>query len=942
MAMAEASDIRDEAADTRAEPVLMVEEGHALVFARNGEARRFLFRLDAPAALFGCGDEGHLLMAQPSQGAKTRPIPARQFWGDPRSTPSGSLADRWVSALSGAAMLHLAMPHFSRPQHAGHAVAELAAGQVLTGGQDVLWCRIKTGCGVLFDTEPVGAGDLIPLAPRAWLRAFEAMELGCTPVTKLDPDQIAAALVSFQALAENAIKRQIAFDAVDEMLRLARQSDRAIAETRRVHGDLGRMVGARAPLRAPPGNISTLFLAVSALSERIGVRAEMPKSVREAEADSEPALEEILGASNLRARPLRLAVNWWKKGSGSFLGFRADTGTPLALIERRSSYVMHDIAAGTNRPVTADVAKEIGRDGFALYQPLPDRRLTFRDLLTFGFQDCGFDFFTLVLAALVGAWIASVPSLLSRWIFDDLIPHESIDLLIEVGAVLVVLALLRAVLVYSGNVAYARIRSRSSTRLKAALWDRLLRQPTFFITRFAAPDLSLRINTAENVTGAIHGMMQQSLATTGMLLFNLAAMFWLSPVAAGVGLGLMALFLLAIAIAGQAQKRAFTGGEQAEGSVSVFVHALTRGVRKLRLAGAEDRTFVKWGDRFTRSRLKLINSRKVGNYFAVFTAGYNIAALGVIFAVLAWMTEGGTPVGVFFGFITAFGIAMGSLTSLGRVVLNGMFQIATIPYAQPLLDTVPEKPSAKIPAGRLTGDIEVSQVSFRYGPDRDPVLSNVSFSVAPGEFVAIVGPSGSGKSTLVKLLLGFEQPATGAVLYDRQDLKNLNADSVRRQIGTVLQRPQLMPTTLFENVRGISNAWAEDVWDALELAGLRDDVEAMPMGLHTLVTEGASGFSGGQLQRLAIARAVVRKPAILILDEATSALDNAMEREVTGNLSRLAVTRIVIAHRLSTVRHADRIIMLADGRIAETGTFDELVARGGAFAQLARHAAIPL
>jgi ABC-type bacteriocin/lantibiotic exporter with double-glycine peptidase domain len=266
-----------------------------------------------------------------------------------------------------------------------------------------------------------------------------------------------------------------------------------------------------------------------------------------------------------------------------------------------------------------------------------------------------------------------------------------------------------------------------------------------------------------------------------------------------------------------------------------------------------------------------------------------------------------------------------------------MFQIATIPYAQPLLDAVPEKPSAKTPAGRLSGDIEVSQLSFRYGPDREPVLSNVSFSVAPGEFVAIVGPSGSGKSTLVKLLLGFEQPALGAVLYDRQDLKNLEPDSVRRQIGAVLQRPQLMPTTLFENVRGISNASVEDVWAALELAGLKADVEAMPMGLHTLVAEGASGFSGGQLQRMAIARAVVRKPAILILDEATSALDNAMEREVSENLSRLAITRIVIAHRLSTVRRADRIIMLTDGRIAETGTFDELVARGGAFAQLARH-----
>ena len=937
MAVVEApAGLRDEAKG--AQSVLVVEEGHALVFARTGPARRFLFRLDAPAILFGCGEGGGLLMAQASQGAKLKPVPSREFWRNTKSPLFGPLVERWVGALSAAAMFHLPMPHFARVHAAGPKLPELAAGEILVGGQDILWCRIKSGCGVLFDTEPVESERLLPLAPRAWLRAFEHMALACVPISELDPSEISAALASFQLLAEKSITRQIAFAAVDEMLRLARQSDRAVAETRRVHGDLGRMVGAHPPRRAPPKTISPLFLAVGALAERIGARAELPKSVREAEADSEPPLEEILRASSLRSRPLRLAEDWWKRGSGSFLGFRAGDGAPLALIEHHGAYVMRDVAAGTSRRVTGDLAKEVGRDGFALYQPLPDKKLVMRDLLTFGFQDCGFDFFTLVLAALMGAWIASVPSLLSRWIFDDLIPHQSTGLLIAVGAILVLLAVLRAVLVYSSNVAYARIRSRSSVRLKAALWDRLLRQPTSFITRFAAPDLSLRVNTAENVTGAIQGMMQQSLTTAGMLVFNFATMFWLSPVAAGVALGLMALFLLAITIAGQAQKRAFMGGEQAEGSVSVFVHSITRGVRKLRLAGAEDRTFVKWGDRFTRSRLKLINSRKVGNLFAVFTAGYGIAALGVIFAVLAWMTGEGVGVGTFFGFITAFGIVMGSFTSLGRVVLNGMFQIATIPYAQPLLDAVPEKSSVKTPAGKLSGDIEVSQLSFRYGPDRDPVLSNVSFAVAPGEFVAIVGASGSGKSTLVKLLLGFEQPAMGAVLYDRQDLKNLDADSVRRQVGTVLQRPQLMPTTLFENVRGISNASTAEVWDALALAGLKADVEAMPMGLHTLVAEGATGFSGGQLQRLAIARAVVRKPAILILDEATSALDNAMEREVSENLSRLAITRIVIAHRLSTIRHADRIILLADGRIAETGTFDDLVARGGAFAQLAKHA----
>jgi hypothetical protein len=474
MALVEASaGAQADEANERAESVLVLEEGHALIFARQGQARRFLFRLDAPAILFGCGED-RLLMAQPSAGAKTKRLPSKQFWGD-ASAPLGPLVDRWVGALSAAAMFHLPMPHFSHVQPASSATKALPAGEVLAGGQNVFWCKIKSGCGVIFDTEPAYEGALIPLAPRAWLRAFEPMELACAPISDLDAKSIAESLASFHALAEKSIARQIAFEAVDEMLRLARQSDRAIAETRRVHGDLGRMVGAQPPLKAPPKNISPLFLAVAALAERIGTRAEMPKSVREAEADSEPPLEEILRATNLRSRPLRLADDWWKTGSGSFLGFRIGDGAPLALIERRGAYVMRDVAAGTNKRVTAALAKEVSRDGFALYQPLPDKRLVFRDLLSFGFQDCGFDFSTLGMAALIGAWIASVPSLLSRWIFDDLVPHESGDLLIGVGVVLVVLAILRGLLVYSGNVAYARIRSRSSTRLKAALWDRLLR-----------------------------------------------------------------------------------------------------------------------------------------------------------------------------------------------------------------------------------------------------------------------------------------------------------------------------------------------------------------------------------------------------------------------------------------------------------------------------------
>jgi ABC-type bacteriocin/lantibiotic exporter with double-glycine peptidase domain len=292
--------------------------------------------------------------------------------------------------------------------------------------------------------------------------------------------------------------------------------------------------------------------------------------------------------------------------------------------------------------------------------------------------------------------------------------------------------------------------------------------------------------------------------------------------------------------------------------------------------------------------------------------------------------------GAFFGFVTAYGMTMASVGILGRTWMNLAFQLAAVPYAQPLLDAIPERQAKKTNPGRLSGALEVSNVGFRYGPDGDVALSGVSFAVQPGEFVAIVGPTGCGKSTLIRLLLGLEQPQSGIILYDQQDLSGLDVEAVRRQIGAVLQRPQLMPGSLYENIRGITSASMEEAWEAARLAGIADDIKAMPMGMYTVAPEGGHGLSGGQQQRIAIARAVIRKPAFLFLDEATSALDNLNQGEIMRNMAELACSRLVVAHRLSTIQRADRIVVLESGQVAETGTYQELVTAGGLFAQMVR------
>ncbi|MFC3067893.1 NHLP bacteriocin export ABC transporter permease/ATPase subunit [Phenylobacterium soli] len=920
--------------------VWRLEAGRAQIFAiplRDGAPasnRRFLFTVEAPGLIFGLPYDGRLRIEAAVEPDSRL---ARLDWAELAEEQGGAACvDAWLGGWFAACNRYL--PNRPERDLALSAALGIDAGRVLDGTHEVAWCRATAGCGALFDLAPVGVGGLgcFPLASGAWVRTFEPLTLLLESTPQLlAHGELAESLDGFHGAAVEVVTAALGLARVDEALRRERRAARIRSDTRRVVADLGRMVGAKAPYGVDPAANQALFGALRLVATRLGVRAQGPAAVRQADAESEPSLQELLRASGLRSRPVRLTQGWWRGGVDDMVAFEGAEHRPVALLRARRGYRIHDPVTGGSRPVDERSAGVLSPDAFVLHEPLPERALKLRDLLMFGLRDGKADLAVLAVAALIGATLGSVPAMVSKTIFETLIPQQQTGLLLQAGAALAALALISAVFVFSGGIAMARLRARASTRLKAALWDRVLRQPMSFLTRYSAPDLTLRIAAAENIVGAFHQMGQQSATTLGFLIANVATMVWLSLPAAAVAIGLLALLAGGTFIAAVAQKRAFTQGEQAEGSVSTFVHALTNGVRKLRLAAAEERAFVKWGDRFTRSRLKLINVRKVGVGYSVFLAAFNLAALAAIFAVVAQLKTSPVSAGAFIGFVTAFGVALASLASLGRVALQLAFQLASVPYVQPLLDAVPPPDRKKSPPGRLSGAVEVSNVAFRYTLDGPLVLGGVSFESAPGEFVAIVGPSGCGKSTLVKLLLGLEPPAAGAVLYDQSDLASLDVDALRQQVGVVLQRTQLMGASIFDNLRGASDIGLEEAWEAARLAGVDEDIRALPMGMHTLIAEGSQTISGGQRQRLALARALVRKPAVLILDEATSALDNVTQGEVMQNLAGLACTRIVIAHRLSTIIDADRIVVLDQGQVAETGTYAELMAAGGLFSRMA-------
>jgi ATP-binding cassette subfamily C protein len=414
-----------------------------------------------------------------------------------------------------------------------------------------------------------------------------------------------------------------------------------------------------------------------------------------------------------------------------------------------------------------------------------------------------------------------------------------------------------------------------------------------------------------------------------------------------LGMAILAMFLTVVFVgvtttANLLQLRHQRAMLSLQGKITGLVLQLVGGISKLRVAGAENHAFRIWAKDYATQRRLEFKIGRVQNAVQVFNAGFPmIASMAIFFAVVSFMkgSSSGVPVlttGQFIAFTAAYGAFQGAMMALSGASLSMLAIVPTFERLRPIIVTEAETDDSKSHPGALKGQIEISHVSFRYVEEQPLVLNDVTLTIQPGEFMAFVGGSGCGKSTLMRLMLGFEKPEKGSVYYDSQDLASLDLREVRSQIGVVLQNSSLLPADIFRNIIGTSSLTIEDAWEAAHLAGLAEDIEDMPMGMHTYVSEGGTGLSGGQRQRLMIARALVRKPRILFFDEATSALDNRAQAQVTESMERLQATRIVIAHRLSTIINADRICYLDGGKIAEIGSYEELMKIDGLFAQLAK------
>lgn len=674
-----------------------------------------------------------------------------------------------------------------------------------------------------------------------------------------------------------------------------------------------------------------------------------PESVKKL--DSIGLIRRVAQKANVQLRLIKLEKNWYTKDCGTMIGYYGAKKEMAAIIPQAPGHyrlITRSMPEGIK--ITEAEADKLDMDAFLCYAGFPLRKMRLRDLFRFMFRQCWrIDYRTIFVVSFFAGLIPLITPVITETVFQNIIPIMDREGLVSVTQVLMVTSFTMAALSMIRSVSVIRIGSHLDMSVEAALWGRLLNMPEKFFRRFTTGELASRMRGFEAIKEVFSGTFVSTVFNTLFSFWSLLLMCWYSLKLTAVAVVIWAIWcVITVVIYWRvlSYQRKLIAATNAEAGL---VQQIFAGLGKFRVHGAEEQAYNLWSKVFGETWRWNLALRWQNNYNSIIGAAQPFILTMVLyyFAVYGLQDSSNTVadtekviIGIGYAQFLAFEAAFTAFNAtLNSVIplIGKFFSIQPhIENLRPILEEIPENTTDKVEADPLSGGIEVSHLSFAYVEDNKDVLHDISFQIAAGENVAIVGHSGCGKSTLVRLLLGFEKPRSGAIYYDGQSLAELSLPSVRSQMGVVLQNGQLMSGDIFTNIVGQAALTQDDAWEAAEAAGIADDIRAMPMGMNTVISEGSENISGGQRQRIMIARALAAKPAILIFDEATSALDNRTQSIVTESLNKLKTTRLVIAHRLSTIKECDRILVMDKGSLVESGTYEELVAKNGVFAKLVR------
>ncbi len=873
--------------------------------------------------------------------ANTRLIPvmAEQFAGNCRARPKR--AQRVIMPLvrQMAAFLSPEVPpaRVEKMLRARKNIRLPAGFQV--SALENIWVRSETGScryGGLEMLGPMDNDSFFPLLGNQWVEVLEASRLVCVDSLSV----IRSGLFFDSVVRLGKMVLQAAFETfseqeVTQFMRLVRSSRHRKAEFSKAIGQAAKVLESEG--RESEAFASPVAEAVRLVTRDMGMRIEPSPRLAD---DLETQLEDVLAQNGIFSREVTLSGRWMERDSGPFLGFVQNEGSqraPVALLFGGKGYKAVDPVTGEARKVEGELADGIQETALQLYRPLPMGKPGPLALLKHAFGGCGGELLVVALMGLLGGLCGfAIPMAMSTTV-DTVIANGDKALLWQIVSGLLMIVFGSAAFEITKGFALLRAETRAQITLQSGILARLLQLPKAFFSKFAAGDLANRVMAVDGIRQQLSSAMQVTLLSALFALTNIVLLLIYAWQLALAVLGVLAVTLAVTWMIMRRQMRVQSKMQDVIGQMAGLELQLVTGINKLRAAGAESNAFAKWMENFTELR-KISYSIGMGtNVVTVYTA---VLPLFLSLAVFALFTLSGlfevVSIGGFLAFNSALGQISAAFASLCMVGVSLIFVGPMYRRALPILEAKPEINAALEDPGELRGRVSVSNVSFVYENAREPALRGVSLEAKPGELVAIVGLSGSGKSTLLKLLLGFHRPSMGSILFDGRDLSRLNPVKVRRQIGSVIQNGELIQGNIFFNIMGASaKAEEEAAWEAARIAAVDDDIRDMPMGMHTFVPHGGGTFSGGQKQRLMIARAVARKPKIFLLDEATSNLDNRVQAVIMQNLRRIHATRIVVAHRLSTIEKADRIYVMQDGRIIESGNFEELMEQNGVFAKLA-------